>query len=166
VNCRLEHYDKESSWLKNRHHGLGENLSELSDVCVLDNRDKSHVLQLEFTHCSLFMNFDSKTKLDTWRQKLNLLLGKAASRHDHRCTDTCKMSRYICYFSTDRYTVQLLRCPEQPSRIGIYVVQLSWTKIDVYYVNTPELAWSWEISHLRRFNFHAGIPDVEVEAGT
>jgi len=77
INCRLVHYDKESSWLKDKDRGgHGENLAELSEVRVLDDRNKSYVLQLEFTYCSLFMKFDSKTKVDIWRQKLNLMLSK------------------------------------------------------------------------------------------
>lgn len=59
-----------------------------------------------------------------------------------------------------------MKCPEQPSRIGLYILDLQPSKIDVYDVQTLSLVWSWEMGHLRRFNFHANVPDVEVEAGT
>lgn len=139
VDCRLEHYDKEASW-QNKKEGQVENLVEMEDVRVIADNEKDHVLELVFLHRSLFLSFDSTTKLNTWKQKLGCLLV--------------------------RYTVQLMGCPEQPSRIGLYILDLQPNRIDVYDVQTSSLVWSWEMGHLRRFNFHANVPDVEVEAGT
>lgn len=75
VECRLEHYDKESSW-QNQKEGQVENLSEMSEVCVMADSEKDHVLQLRFTHRALFLSFDSTTKLNMWKQKLSSLLGE------------------------------------------------------------------------------------------
>lgn len=59
-----------------------------------------------------------------------------------------------------------MKCPEQTSRIGLYILDLQPSKIDVYDIQTVSLMWSWEMGHLRRFNFRASVPDVEVEAGS
>jgi len=75
VDCRLEHYDKESSW-QNQKEGQIENLFEMSDVRVMVNNEKDHVLELVFTNRSLFISFDSTTKMDTLRQKICPLLGE------------------------------------------------------------------------------------------
>ena len=75
VDCRLEHYDKEASW-QNKKEGQVENLVEMEDVRVIADNEKDHVLELVFLHRSLFLSFDSTTKLNTWKQKLGCLLGE------------------------------------------------------------------------------------------
>ena len=75
VECRLEHYDKEASW-QNKKEGQVEHLGEMSLARVIADNDKDHVSELMFPNRSLFLSFDSKTKLDTWMQKLSPLLGE------------------------------------------------------------------------------------------
>ena len=158
VECWLEHYDKEASW-QNKKEGQVENLREMVSVRVMANNEKDHMLELEFTSRSMFLSFDSKTKMAEWMKKLCPLLGE---RHILRALLMVDVT--ICF--VDRYAVQLMKCPEQPSRIGLYILDLTPSTIDVYDVQTLSRVWSWEMGHLRRFNFHASVPDVEVEAGT
>lgn len=80
VECRLEHYDKEASW-QNQKEGQVEYLSEMEDVRVLANNEKDHVLEVVLTNRSLFISFDSKTKLNAWKEKVSTLLGE---RHHTR----------------------------------------------------------------------------------
>lgn len=75
MECRLEHYDKESSW-ENKKEGQVENLVEMTSVRVIADNEKDHVLELMFPSRSLFLSFDSKTKLDAWKLKFSSLLGE------------------------------------------------------------------------------------------
>ena len=75
VECWLEHYDKEASW-QNKKEGQVESLREMVSVRVMANNEKDHVLELEFTSRSLFLSFDSKTKLAEWMKKLSPLLSE------------------------------------------------------------------------------------------
>ena len=75
VECWLEHYDKEASW-QNKKEGQVENLREMVSVRVMANNEKDHMLELEFTSRSMFLSFDSKTKMAEWMKKLCPLLGE------------------------------------------------------------------------------------------
>ena len=96
VECRLEHYDKEASW-QNKKEGQVENLVEMSAVRVIADNDKDHVLELTFINRALFLSFDSKTKLDAWKQKFRSLLGE---RHCVRALLSVDKIRYVLQIAT------------------------------------------------------------------
>ena len=75
MECRLEHYDKESLW-QNKKEGQVENLAEMLDVRVMADNEKDRILELIFPSRSLFLSFDSKTKLEAWKSKFSSLLGE------------------------------------------------------------------------------------------
>lgn len=97
VECRLEHYDKEASW-QNKKEGQVENLAEMMLARVIADNDKDHVLELMFPNRSLFLSFDSKTKLDGWMQKLSPLLGE---RH---LTRALLMVHYVLWYPSQTVT--------------------------------------------------------------
>ena len=69
---------------------------------------------------------------------------------------------FICY--TDCYPLFLLKCPQQPRRVGHYILCFN-DKLNVYSTHNGQRVWTWNIGHLRRFSYEPKVPFIEIEPG-
>lgn len=141
AHCFINYCKEEGDWL----------LKSLSVVkCPLDDfklariqmKSYTNVLQLSFPHYCLEIAFDSFTKMDQWYNTLRPII--------------------------DRYHVDLVRCPEYPTREGEYIMECLpdsfklWTTVVKPHT---ALCWEWQLKYLRRVHFHRNVSKLEVESG-
>ena len=70
-----------------------------------------------------------------------------------------------CCFHADCYPLFLLKCPQQPHRIGHYILCFNKNKLHVYSTHDGQRVWTWHLGHLRRFSYEPKVPFVEIEPG-
>ena len=82
-------------------------------------------------------------------------------------------STYLCFnvfynipcYNADCYPLFLLKCPQQPHRIGHYILCFKDNKLNVYSTHDGQRVWMWHMGHLRRFCYEPKVPCVEIEPG-
>ncbi|XP_019862195.1 PREDICTED: uncharacterized protein LOC109590762 [Amphimedon queenslandica] len=141
--CYITYCPQEEYWISNQ-----KKLSKL----VLDNfhlekpsgRSAKNILGICYEHYTLFIEFESTSKLQLWSEKLDIIRTKTL--------------------------VELVRSPEHPEREREYIIDLQQDRLLFFphqlgHEVEDIVEFEWKLDCIRRAKYHKHVGKVEVEVG-